>query len=239
MPLWSSRPQSNKNRIVGFFPGLGSRSAYQNLGRDLLDSGFSKVTAIYSEAAQALGLSQQPEKLLLLAENMPDGKLERHGFIGAAFLVHSLALEAYLVAAAEKSQVPMGFMAYTGESFGIIAAAVSSGALSCGDGVKIAQAFTPLMMLAAEGGAVEGAFAQKIASYLPESVREKRLVPEPFHVVALKGQKEDIAAALECIEKHLKTDVQIHKFYSWQQTNVYVRAGATTFQKAHGLPGYS
>lgn len=224
-----SRPStihSSRNRIVGFFPGLGSRSAYKNLGHALLESGFSGVTEIYREAAQALGFAQQPEKLLLIPENIPRGGLERQGYIGAAFLVHSLALEARLRAEAEKNGVPIGFVAYTGESFGIVASAVSSGSLSCGDGVKIAQAFTPLMILAAEGGAAEGPFAERIASYLPGLVRERRLVAEPFHVVALKGAKEDVANLLECMQKYLGTDVEVHKLYSWRQTNVYVRTGA-------------
>lgn len=218
-------PESGVNRIVGFFPGLGSRSAYRNLGTDLWECEFASVKAVYQEAAQALELERQPEKILLLPENMPVGKLERHGFIGAAFLVHNLALQAHLVAAAEQSNVTLDFLACTGESFGIIAAAVSSGAISCGDGAKIAQAFTPLMLLAADGGQVRDPFGQSLARYLPEALKNRKLVPEPFHVVALQGEQEDIAEALVAIEKYLKTDVQVHKIYSRQQTNVYVRAG--------------
>jgi malonyl CoA-acyl carrier protein transacylase len=218
--------KTGRDHIVGFFPGLGSRASYQNLGRSLLDSGIPEVVEIYRDGARALGLPGQPEKLLMVLENMPKGKMELQGFIGAAFLVHSLALEAYLRAVAEKSGVPMSFMAYTGESFGVITSAVASGSISVSDGVKIAQVFTPLMMLAAEGEVLDDPFAQEIASYLPESVKGKQLVQKPSYVVALKGDPEDLTEILENIEEfYPKADVEVHKFYSWRQTNIYVQAG--------------
>ena len=74
-------------------------------------------------------------------------------------------------AVAQRNGVPLAFMAYTGESFGVIASAVASGAVSVGGGVTIAQAFTPLMMLAAEVGDLDGPFTRRMASYLPESLR--------------------------------------------------------------------
>ncbi|WP_198655255.1 ACP S-malonyltransferase [Streptomyces geranii] len=145
-------------RVAGFFPGLGSRAAYQNLGRTLLDAGVPEITALYEEAARALGVPGHPERLLPTAENLPGGALERQGFIGAALLVHSLALDAFLRDRIDERGTPVGLVAYTGESFGILTAAVASGSLSVFDGVKIAQAFTPLMLLAA--GAVPTADAR-------------------------------------------------------------------------------
>jgi malonyl CoA-acyl carrier protein transacylase len=220
-------PRHQGTRIVGFFPGLGSRAGYQNLGRALLDSGIPEVVEIYRDGARALGCPDQLEKLLLLPGNLPEGKLERQGFIGAAFLVHNLALAAYLRAAAENGGVHLRFMAYTGESFGVIASAVASGSLSVGDGVRIARAFTPLCLVAAEGDSLGDPFAEEMATYLPGSVRGRPLVPEPFHVVALKGDPEALAEALEQVGKLFpKADVEVHKTYSCCQTNVYVRAGA-------------
>jgi malonyl CoA-acyl carrier protein transacylase len=219
-------PKVGRDRIVGFFPGLGSRASYQNLDRSLLDSGIPEVVEIYRDGARALGFPDQPEKLLMVSENMPKGKLEQQGFIGAALLVHNLALEAYLRATAEQSGVPISFMAYTGESFGVITSAVASGSISVSDGVKIGQAFTPLMMLAAEGEGLDDPFAQEMVSYLPESLKGKKLVPEPSYVVALKGDPENLADILEDIDKsYPKVDVEVHKFYSWRQVNIYVRAG--------------
>ncbi|MCX4545542.1 ACP S-malonyltransferase [Streptomyces sp. NBC_01565] len=214
------------HRTVGFFPGLGSRDAYRNLGRSLLDSGVPEVVGIYHDAARALGSPGRPEKLLMVAENMPDGKLEQQGFIGAALLVHNLALAAFLRAAAAEAGAPLDFVAYTGESFGIITSAVASGSLSVGDGVKIARAFTPLMLVAAEGDDRGEPFARALAACLPESVRGKRLVREPSHVMALHGETEALADVLGDIGRlYPKADVEVHKLYSPHQTNIYVRAG--------------
>jgi malonyl CoA-acyl carrier protein transacylase len=226
LPIRHYLPKAGENHIVGFFPGLGSRASYQNLDGFILDSGIPEVVKIYRDGARALGFPGQPDKLLMVSENMPKGKMEKQGFIGAGLIVHNLALEAYLRAAAKKSGVAMSFMAYTGESFGIITAAVASGSISVSDGVKIAQAFTPLMMLAAEGEDLDDPFTQQIACYLPESVIGKRLVQEPYCVLALKGYPEDLTEILEGIEKNYpKVDVEVHKLYSWRQTNVYVRVG--------------
>ncbi|GAA2150656.1 ACP S-malonyltransferase [Kitasatospora kazusensis] len=221
------RPEAEADRLVGFFPGLGSRAAYQGVGRALLDSGFPAVAEVYREGARALGFPGRPEKLLLLPENMPEGRAARQGFVGAAFLVHNLALEAHLRAVAQERGVPLGFVAYTGESFGVIAAAVAGGALSVGDGVKIAQAFTPLVMLAAEGGDGDDPFAREIARYLPDDLKAGKLVPEPCHVVALRGEPEDLGEILAELGRVFPVaDVEVHKTYSRRQTNVYVRVGA-------------
>ncbi|MCC3767041.1 ACP S-malonyltransferase [Streptomyces sp. UNOC14_S4] len=220
---------STKDRVraAGFFPGLGSRASYQGLGAFLLDSGVPGVTAVYREAARALGFPHRPDLLLTAAENLPEGKMERQGFIGVSLLVHSLALDAYLRDRAERNGTPLGFVAYTGESFGILTAAVASGSLSVADGVKIAQAFTPLMLLAAGAQSTDETFARNIACYLPASVRHTPLVAEPFHVVAVKAPNgDDLAAALDRIHAaYPVTDVELHKTYSPVQANVYVRTG--------------
>jgi malonyl CoA-acyl carrier protein transacylase len=220
-------PKAGQGRqILGFFPGLGSRAFYQNLDRGLLDSGLPEVVEIYQESARALGLPGQPERLLMIPENMPTGKLAAQGFVGAAFLVHSLALEAHLRAMAENERVPVHFVGYTGESLGIITAAVASGALSVGDGVKLGYAFTPLMLTAADGLGPDDPLAADMAAYLPESLRGRRLVPEPYHVIGLRGDPADLGEILAEIEKiYPKTDVEVHKLYSQRQTNIYVRAG--------------
>ncbi|MEU2423121.1 ACP S-malonyltransferase [Streptomyces sp. NPDC007851] len=215
-------------RVAGFFPGLGSRAFYRDLGRLLIDSGVPEITGIYREAARALGIPARPDLLLLDPESLPDGRLERQGFIGAALLVHSLALDAYLRDRIAKNGTPVGFVAYTGESFGILTAAVASGALSVFDGVRIAQAFTPLMLQAAGTRSTDEAFARDLASHLDESVRDVPLVPEPHHVVALRaGTPEELATVLDGTrEAFALTDVELHKTYAPTQANLYVRAGA-------------
>ena len=148
-------------QLAGFFPGLGSRAFYQDLGRGLLDSGVPEVTGIYEEAARALGFPASRERLVMDAGNLPAGRLAAQGFIGAALLVHSLAVEAHLRAGAADGEVPLRFVAYTGESFGIITAAVAAGALSVGDGVKLGRAFTPLVLTAADGVGPEDPLARR------------------------------------------------------------------------------
>jgi len=220
-------PEAGRGRqILGFFPGLGSRAFYQNLDRGLLDSGIPEVAEIYQEGARALGLPGQPERLLMIPENMPAGKLAAQGFVGAAFLVHNLALDAHLRAMAEYERVPVHFVGYTGESLGIITAAVASGAISVGDGVKLGYAFTPLVLTAADGLGSSDPLAANMATYLPESLRGRRLVPEPCHVIGLRGDPADLGKILAEIAKtYPKADVEVHKLYSNRQTNIYVRAG--------------
>ncbi|MET9799702.1 ACP S-malonyltransferase [Streptomyces sp. NPDC006368] len=215
-------------RVAGFFPGLGSRAFYQGLGRSLLDSGVPEITRVYRDAARALGFPTRPDLLLMASENLPPGKLERQGFIGAALLVHSLALDAYLRDRVERNGTPVRFVAYTGESFGVLTAAVASGSLSVADGVRIAQAFTPLMLLAAGARSSDEAFARGIACYLPESARETSLVPGPSHVVGVKAQSPAaLAAVLDALRaSYPPADVELHKAYSPTQANLYVRAGA-------------
>jgi hypothetical protein len=160
-------PRVGSRRAAGVFPRRGSRAAYRNLGRSLWDAGIPEVSAIYEEAARGLCLDR-PEQLLPEPANIPRGRLARQGFIGAAMLVHSLALHAFLRAQAERRGISLSFTAYTGESFGIIiTAAVASCALSVGDGARIDQAFTPLMVQAAEGLTGADPFEREMASTCP------------------------------------------------------------------------
>ncbi|MFI9010679.1 hypothetical protein ACIGNX_25925 [Actinosynnema sp. NPDC053489] len=214
-------------RVVGFFPGLGSRSSYRDLGRDLLDSGIPEVVRVYEEGARALDLPDGPEGLLLAPSNVPSERLAAQGFIGAAMLTHSLALDAHLRVTAERRGVPLEFVGYTGESFGIITAAVAAGSLSVADGIRLAHAFTPLVLTAANGAGPGDRLAARMAEYLPEALRERPLVAEPHHVVGLRGEPADLARLLAAIASTCpKSDVEVHKTYSRRQTNVYVRAGA-------------
>jgi len=218
---------TDRIRVAGFFPGLGSRAFYRDLGRLLLDSGVPEVTHIYREAARALGFPARPDLLLLDPDNLPEGRMERQGFIGAALLVHSLALDAYLRDRIAKNGVPVDFAAYTGESFGILTAAVASGSLSVFDGTRIAQVFTPLMLQAAGAQNSDESFARTVASCLDESVRQTPLVGEPYHVVAVKAQSPDVlAVVLDGLRTTFPlTDVELHKTYAPTQANLYVRSG--------------
>lgn len=217
-------PAAHPLRVAGFFPGLGSRAAYQNLDSALLASGIPQVADVYREAARALGT--RPERLLAAPADLPRDELERQGYIGAVVLVHSLAVDAYLRHRAADRGVELEFLAYTGESFGILAAAVAAGSLSVFDGVRIAQAFTPLVLIAATAPRTDREFARDLARYVPESARPAPLIAEPCHVIGLMAADRDaLAATLAAIEATYRTDqVELHKTYSPTQANVYVSA---------------
>jgi malonyl CoA-acyl carrier protein transacylase len=209
-------------RCVGFFPGLGSRAAYKDADRGLLKSAFPTVRKIYVDAAESLRCD--PQDFFAIPDNLT--ALERHGLIGATVLVQSLSLREHLKVAASAGLMDLEFAAYTGESFGIITSAVAAGAISCNDGVKIANIFTPLMMLAADGLGIDEPFAQTNMAYLIDLLEGERLVAEPSHVIALHGGAAELQDALrEILKSYSKADVEVHKLYSPRQTNIYVRAG--------------
>lgn len=217
---------ATRTRLAGFFPGLGSRSFHQDLDRFLLDSGIPEVTAVYRDAAQALDIASQPERLLLTPGNLPADRLERQGFIGAALLVHGLALNAFLRHSMDRNATPGSVVAYTGESFGILTAAVAAGALPLADGVRIAQAFTPILLLTAGAADPVGPLAAGLVRHLPAGVRRAPLVPEPSHVVAVDApDPASLAALLDALaQTYPVSDVELHKWYSPSQANLYVRA---------------
>ncbi|WP_236653660.1 ACP S-malonyltransferase [Streptacidiphilus melanogenes] len=227
LPADHALDAKNRARVAGFFPGLGSRSFYRNLDRTLLDCGVPEVAGIYREAARTLGVAGRPDLLLLASTAPRRGTLERQGFIGAALLVHGLVLDAWLRHRIAESGTPADVVAYTGESFGVLTAAVAGGALTVSDGVRIAHAFTPLMLLAAGGADSDEPFARDLARHLPPSVLGAPLVPEPCHVLALTAPgTEALEAVLAAIATRFPlTDVEPHKAYAPTQANLYVRAG--------------
>jgi malonyl CoA-acyl carrier protein transacylase len=223
-----SSPRSSPSaRLIGFFPGLGSRAAFRDAD-PFADAG-APVRALFAEAAAALHDPRDADGIRFGAP-MPTDRLRRQGHIGAAFLAHSLALERQLRERASSAGIAIGFDAFTGESFGILVAAVASGALSVRDGVRVAEAFTPLMLLASEHDAPpadqDDAFTAGLRRHLPRFAPGERPVREPAHVVALHGEPEHLAELLDHLGDAVPTaDVEVHKRYSWRQVNVYVRAG--------------
>ena len=62
---------ANRNNIIGFFPGLGSRAVYQNIGDSLLQTGNKVIEQIYNEVAIAMGYGDHPEKMLITPATLP------------------------------------------------------------------------------------------------------------------------------------------------------------------------
>lgn len=191
---------------VGFFPSLGSRDAYRGAGRALWEtaSHVPEVRKIYLEGAEALGMTTNglpdPTKLLFLDNNIPKDHKDKEGFMAAAFVIHNLAIEALLRIKAEAKGVCLKMVAYAGESAGIWNAAIASGALSVGDGAKIARFFPPAVLREAE----------------------KATPGRTYYVISLQGQ--GLEEAIKAAAEKFQDKFEIHKFYSNspRQVNVYV-----------------
>lgn len=207
---------------VAIFPGLGSRSAYRDVGAWSIGSDLAVVDDLYQEAADALGIPTGPAGLALTAQNLPADPVERQGFIGAALLVHNLAIHADLHARGTRSG-HLHVAAYTGESFGMLASAVAAGAITVADGARVARVFTPLLLAASDQRAA-GAFGRSIDRYLPRHSSESPPVDEPFHVIGLRSTPEALHRVVELLTQRHADDVEVHKRYSRHQVNVYVRA---------------
>jgi len=212
-------------RPVGFFPGLGSRAAYRELERDLLECDIPDVRQVFSEAGTALGYA--PGRLVLRDINIPTDRIERQGFLGAALLVHGVALHRYLVHTAQRHGTEIRFAAFTGESFGIITAAVACGALSVAHGAVIAHALAPFILVGAEGVTSPSPLQARVGQMLASVGVTQPLVPQPAHVVALMGHPDVVNRVLVAIgDVYDVSDVELHKTYAANQANVYVRSSA-------------
>lgn len=212
-----------RSNIIVFFPGLGSRALYQNIGDSLLRSGNKDVELIYREAATAMGYGDQPEKMLITPQTLPEDKMAQQGFIGASFLIHNLVLAAQLREHAQQQGLDLNVVAYSGESFGMINSAVASGSLSVSDGVKIANFFTPYIFLASEKH--DDPFSRSILSYYPAALKEQQLISEFYYVIALRGRNKQLSEAYTALQdEFLNTEVELHKVYSPRQINLYVKA---------------
>jgi hypothetical protein len=75
---------------IGFFPGLGSRSAYRTLECDLSLSDAPNIRDAYTQGAAALGL--EAKQIVLTPTNLPEDRIERQVFLGTALLVYSIVL---------------------------------------------------------------------------------------------------------------------------------------------------
>ncbi|MGY4644468.1 hypothetical protein [Cellulomonas sp. URHB0016] len=215
-------------RVIGFFPGLGSRAAYRGAAGALVAGAHPQTLALLDEAAAAL--RDPVPRTELLDGPLPADRLRRQGLIGARVVAANLALADRFAVDVAARGLRYSFAAFTGESFGVLSAAVASGALTVGDGIRVAEAFTPLMLLAsapdAEVADGEDPFLQELRAHLPAFGAGTFPVEEPVHVVGLVGEPESLSALLTDLALSVSTkDVEVHKRYSWRQVNVYVRAG--------------
>lgn len=103
---------------IAFFPGLGSRSAYRDVGLQTVAATSSAAVEVYREAAQALGQVPTLSSLATDPRSLPEDLVERQGYVGAAFVTHNLAIYRDLQQQ-NRSAGALQFSAYTGESLGM------------------------------------------------------------------------------------------------------------------------
>jgi hypothetical protein len=129
-------------KVIGFFPGFGSYRAYLNKGTNMYQNGLPQVRKIYEEAAEILHLEKDgkpdPEQLFLTDKHI-SGRLWVDAHIYSSVLVYNLALQAQLLHQGDQRGMFSRFDAYAADSFGILEAAVASGALTLRDGLLLAQ----------------------------------------------------------------------------------------------------
>jgi hypothetical protein len=141
-PAFTSNQQGAKTNIVAFFPNLANRGSFGNIDRTVFDNGSEAVKQLYFEAAGSLGYLKdgKPDPTQIFEEEVSKEELDlKMKFLQTMLLVHSLALNKYFQEQAQKEKKPIQIQAYTAESFGVITAAVASGALSLKDALRIAD----------------------------------------------------------------------------------------------------
>lgn len=213
--------------LVGFFPGLGSRSHYRGVSNSILAGAPAHTLHLLEDAASAL---RDPVSVreLLLEGPLPSDRLRRAGRIGAGIVAANLALFSQLGHDLARRELEVRFAGVTGESFGVLSASIAAGGLSIADGIRIAEAFTPMMLLASSSDAVrarsDDPLVRDLASFLPSFSPGKFPVEEPMRVISLTAAPQHLEELLVDLDSHVSaSDVEVHKVYSWRQANVYVR----------------
>lgn len=130
-----------KISLHAYFPGMNSRRYYANVSKDLYDKGNKQVRAIFEESYEILdgdkrdGGAPNLSQFFFEDEVSNDDVSEKWNCIGSSMTVYNLALLEHLKTSSGGFRVN----SVGGESYGMIAAAIASNALSLEDGLKIAN----------------------------------------------------------------------------------------------------
>ena len=210
----SRPPKVQPISLHAYFPGMNSRRHYVNISRELYERGNSSVRAIFEQSAEVLNEGVAPEKSLGVSrfffdqEIIHDTVAEKWNFIGSSMTVYNLALLEYLKTSAK--DVRIGSIG--GESYGMIAAAIASNALSLEDGLKVANQTL--------GAMYDVAHANNLGVW---------------HIVSLSG--ESIHAALEVLKCRFPREVNIFRWQtlSPQKEEVHLYIKESIFSEAQIL----
>jgi hypothetical protein len=136
---WSSK--SKGIALHAYFPGMNSRRSYTNISRDLYEKGNSRVRSIFEDSAEILSRHNQGlgtgglSRFFFEEELSNDDVAIKWNHIGSSMTVYNLALLEHL----KTSSTDFIISSVGGESYGMIAAAIASNALSLEDGLKVAN----------------------------------------------------------------------------------------------------
>lgn len=212
---------TNEINTIGFFPGLGSRTFYKDICDDLYSDGSVIIKNMYKDAAEALNLSGSPESLLITNSVLPQERLKKQSFLATSFVLHNLALEMHTKEYFLKKGVKLNTQLYTGESFGIIAAAIAAKSLSVYDGMQIIDFITKAIYRMTEG--IKDPETSLMIPSLEKSTHVEMVSKNSAYVVALQGEKNHIESVLSELKQAFRTyDIEINKYYSQNQTNIYL-----------------
>lgn len=207
--------------LIGFFPGLGSRASYKKIYNPLAENNL-KYRDLYTRASNILSSKKIKFDFDISHQNIPREKMMKESYIGALFYLYNYILFEHFKERTEVKYPNLNFKAVTGESIGIINASVAAGSLNFESGLKIAHFLTPFILLASDKQ--DDVFSEFIYNYMPKEIRNKLLISEPYFVVAVKGDSIDLQKIKNAFNKEfLPCEVEVHKNYSKQQINVYVK----------------
>ena len=138
-PIWL--PEAKKIAIHAYFPGMNSRRYYSNISRDLYEKGNKQVRSIFEKSAEILSRHNRKQKAFdvsrfFFEEDLSNvDVIKKWNSIGSSMTVYNLALLEHL----KTSSADFLINSVGGESYGMIAAAIASNALSLEDGLKVAN----------------------------------------------------------------------------------------------------
>jgi len=127
--------------IHAYFPGMNSRRAYCNISRDLYEKGNKQVRSIFEDSAEILRQHNQEQgtddfsRFFFENELSNDDVVKKWNNIGSSMTVYNLALFEHFKTSSDDFLIN----SVGGESYGMIAAAIASKALSLQDGLKVAN----------------------------------------------------------------------------------------------------
>jgi hypothetical protein len=137
--IWSLK--NHVTQIHAYFPGMNSRRSYTNISRELYEKGNSSVRSIFEDSAYILSqyngesIKNNISRFFFEKELSDDNVEKKWNTVGSSMTVYNLALLEHF----KTSSNDFFINSVGGESYGMIAAAIASNALSLEDGLKVAN----------------------------------------------------------------------------------------------------